>query len=343
MKVIPGHGFHLVPEVRPHHGNVLVHAKDNQLQIYAFSRLVFVLLHRFKLVIPFMTNRSARVANYFSLVKINHTIFSLPFALIGFSLALKARSAALDFRLLILVVLCVFFARNAAMGFNRYADREFDKKNPRTAFREIPKDIIKPRSALWFVLINAALFMGTAWMINFLCFILSPIALLVILGYSLTKRFTFLSHVSLGLGLALAPIGAYLAVTARFEILPVIYSFVVIFWVAGFDVLYALQDVDFDTTEQLKSIPVRFGIRKSLVISAVFHLTAVILIFIAGWYGDFHRLYWIGTLIFTLILTYEHRVVRPNDFSKIDLAFATLNGLASVLFAVFVILDLFIR
>jgi 4-hydroxybenzoate polyprenyltransferase len=289
-----------------------------------------------------MTNRSVKVADYFSLVKINHTIFSLPFALIGFSLAIKAKSAVLDFRLLILVILCVFFARNAAMGFNRYADREFDKKNPRTALREIPKDIIKPRSALWFVLINAALFMGTAWMINFLCFILSPVALVVVLGYSLTKRFTFLSHISLGLGLALAPIGAYLAVTAQFALLPILYSAVVIFWVAGFDILYALQDIEFDKTEQLKSIPVSFGKKNALILSALFHLAAVILIIIAGFSGDFHRLYWIGTAVFTMILFYEHMVVRPNDLSKVNLAFATLNGIASVVLAAFVIADLFV-
>ena len=290
-----------------------------------------------------MANRSVKVSDYFSLVKINHTIFSLPFALVGFSLAIKAKSAVLDLRLLILVILCVFFARNAAMGFNRYADREFDKKNPRTALREIPKNIIKPRSALWFVLINALLFMGTAWMINFLCFMLSPLALFIVLGYSLTKRFTFLSHVSLGLGLALAPIGAYLAVTAQFALLPILYSLVVILWVAGFDILYALQDVDFDKTEQLKSIPVRFGKKNALIVSAIFHFIAVILVIIAGYSGNFHRLYWIGTAIFSMILFYEHLVVMPNDLSKVNLAFATLNGLASIVFAVFVIADLFVR
>jgi 4-hydroxybenzoate polyprenyltransferase len=290
-----------------------------------------------------MANNSVKVTDYFSLVRINHTIFSLPFALIGFSLAVKAESAVLDLRLLILVVLCVFFARNAAMGFNRYADREFDKKNPRTALREIPKNIIRPRSALWFVLINALLFMGTAWMINLLCFFLSPVALFVVLGYSLTKRFTFLSHVSLGLGLALAPIGAYLAVTARFDLLPVLYSLVVIFWVAGFDILYALQDEDFDKSEQLKSIPARFGKKNALIVSALFHFIAVLLIIFAGVSGDFHHLYWAGTTIFTLILCYEHLVVKPNDLSKVNLAFATLNGIASVVFALFVIGDLFFR
>jgi 4-hydroxybenzoate polyprenyltransferase len=193
------------------------------------------------------------------------------------------------------------------------------------------------------VLINAALFMGTAWMINILCFMLSPVALLVVLGYSLTKRFTFLSHISLGVGLALAPIGAYLAVTAHFALLPVLYSLVVIFWVAGFDILYALQDIDFDTTEELKSIPVRFGKQNALIVSALFHLAAIILIVIAGFYGDFHKLYWIGTCLFSMILIYEHLVVKPSDLTKVNLAFATMNGLASVVFALFVIGDLFFR
>ncbi len=189
---------------------------------------------------PFV--KLSSIANYFSLVKINHTIFSLPFACIGFALAVKTRDQGLDARLFLLVVLCVLFARNAAMGFNRYADREFDKKNPRTAMREIPSEVISPRSALVFVIINAMLFVLASYQLNFLCFLLSPIALLVVMGYSLTKRFTYLSHVFLGIGLALAPIGAYLAVAARFDVLPLIYSFVVIFWVAGFDILYALQD-----------------------------------------------------------------------------------------------------
>jgi len=165
--------------------------------------------------------------------------------------------------------------------------------------------------------------------------------LIVVLGYSLTKRFTFLSHVSLGLGLALAPIGAYLAVTAQFAMLPLFYSFIVIFWVAGFDILYAMQDVDFDKTEQLKSIPVRFGQTNALIVSALFHLIAVILVITAGFFGDFHHLYWMGAAIFTMILLYEHMVVKPNDLSKVNLAFATMNGLASVVFAVFVIADLY--
>lgn len=286
--------------------------------------------------------RLFRISNYLSFIKVNHTIFSLPFALIGFSLAVHEKGEALNFRLLFLVILCVLFARNAAMGFNRFADREFDKKNPRTSLREIPREIIKPKSALLFVIINAILFIGTALLINFLCFILSPVALFVILGYSFTKRFTFLSHLFLGLSLSLAPIGAYLAVTGHFALLPLIYSVIVIFWVAAFDILYALQDEDFDKSERLKSIPVSFGKMNALIVSALFHLISIALVITGGILGGFHLLYWIGAGIFSVIMIYEHLIVKPNDLSKVNLAFATMNGMASVIFAVFVITDIFI-
>jgi 4-hydroxybenzoate polyprenyltransferase len=284
-----------------------------------------------------------KVTDYFSLVKISHTIFSLPFALVGFSLAVAERGENISLKLLGLVLLCVLFARNAAMGFNRYADREFDRRNPRTAGREIPSEVIKPASALAFVIVNAVLFMVASYFLNFLCFILSPVALFVILGYSLTKRFTSLSHIFLGLGLALAPIGAYLAVAARFDILPLVYSFVVLFWVAGFDILYALQDIGFDTSQNLKSLPVYLGMTRSLILSALLHLVAVALVIAAGVIGQGGLLFWMGTAIFTLILAWEHLIVKPGDISRINLAFATLNGLGSVVFAAFVIADLFIR
>jgi 4-hydroxybenzoate polyprenyltransferase len=285
---------------------------------------------------------NSKITNYFSLVKISHTIFSLPFALIGFFLAFKTNHYELSTRLLILVLLCVFFARNAAMSFNRYVDREFDKKNPRTALREIPNNIISPKSAMIFVIINALLFIFTSYLLNILCFFLSPVALMVVLGYSLTKRFTYLSHLFLGLGLALAPIGAYLAVTARFDLLPLIYSFVVIFWVAGFDILYALQDMEFDRLSELKSLPAKLGRTNALLLSAVFHLITLILVVAGGIIGSFHYLYWTGTSVFAILLCYEHIIIKPTDISRVNLAFATLNGIASVIFACFVVADLFL-
>jgi len=288
-------------------------------------------------------HKDSKVSDYFSLVKISHTVFSLPFAMIGFSLAIHETGNPRYLRLLILVLLCVFFARNAAMGFNRFVDREIDRKNPRTSLREIPKKIIRPGSALLFVMLNAGLFLTAAYFINLLCFFLAPVALLVVLGYSFTKRFTFLSHVILGLGLSLAPIGAYLAVTGHFGVLPVIYSLIVIFWVAGFDIIYALQDVEFDKNENLRSIPESFGNRNALTVSALFHFLAIVLIVCGGCLGDFHILYWIGTAIFSVILIYEHGIVRPDDLSSVNMAFATLNGMGSVVFAAFVILDIFVR
>jgi 4-hydroxybenzoate polyprenyltransferase len=287
--------------------------------------------------------RISKIADYFSLVKINHTIFSLPFALIGFSLALKTHHEDLSFRILVLVLLCVLFARNAAMGFNRLVDREFDKKNPRTAMREIPSNIITPKSALIFVILNSILFIAASYFLNVLCFILSPVALLVVLGYSLTKRFTYLSHVFLGLGLALAPIGAYLAVTARFDVLPLIYSFIVIFWVAGFDILYSLQDIDFDRDEKLKSLPAKLGRANALILSFLFHLIAILLVAAGGIVGNFHHLYWVGAAIFSGLLVYEHVIIKPTDISRVNLAFATMNGMASVIFACFVIADLYLQ
>jgi 4-hydroxybenzoate polyprenyltransferase len=288
-------------------------------------------------------HKRSTVSDYFSLVKISHTVFSLPFALIGFSLAIHETRDPQYLRLLILVLASVFFARNAAMGFNRFADRKIDSRNPRTAIREIPREIIRPGSALLFVLLNAGLFLVATYLINLLCFFLAPIALLVVIGYSFTKRFTFFSHVILGLGLSLAPIGAYLAVTGHFAILPVLYSLTVIFWVAGFDIIYALQDVEFDRSEKLRSIPESFGKFNALAVSALFHAIAIGLIIFVGFYGNFHLSYAIGASIFTIILIYEHIIVKPGDLSRVNMAFATLNGMGSVVFAAFVIVDIFVH
>ena len=195
--------------------------------------------------------------NYLSLVKFSHTIFAMPFALIGYFLGIQHTEFSLSKAGIILglVLVCMVTARSAAMAFNRYLDRNFDAKNPRTAIREIPRGIISANSALRFVILSSVLFVIAAFCINRICFYLSPVALFVILFYSFTKRFTPLCHIVLGIGLSLAPIGAYLAVTGVFAVLPVLFSFAVVFWVSGFDVIYALQDVDFDQSQQLYSIP----------------------------------------------------------------------------------------
>ncbi|MEI6764267.1 MAG: UbiA-like polyprenyltransferase [Bacteroidota bacterium] len=281
-----------------------------------------------------------KTSKYFSFIKISHTLFSVPFALIGFFLGTSEANNRPDILLLLLVLLCVLFARNAAMGFNRYADRVFDKKNPRTSNREIPQNHIKPWSALVFIIVNAVLFIGTSWFINVLCFALSPIALIVILGYSYTKRFTSLAHYILGLGLSLAPIGAYLAVTGRFALVPVLYSVVVFFWVSGFDVIYSLQDEEFDRAENLKSIPSFFGRKKALTISSVTHVICGLCVCVAGVYSDTGVFFWIGALLFIGLLVYQHRIVKPLDISRVNIAFATTNGFAGIIFAAFVITDI---
>jgi 4-hydroxybenzoate polyprenyltransferase len=283
------------------------------------------------------------VKNYFSLVKFSHTVFAMPFALIGFSLAVSREDVDFNFRLLLLIILCMIFARNSAMGFNRLADRKFDALNPRTREREIPSGVIGHRAALAFIIINSILFIITTLFINRLVFFLSPVALLVILGYSLTKRFTALCHFILGLGLSLAPIGAYISLTGRFNILPVIYSFIVLSWVSGFDIIYALQDDDFDKSNQLYSLPSAMGRKKALVISLTVHIVTFILVLIAGYLGNGGLLFWIGASIFTILLAYQHSIVSKEDISRVTLAFGTTNGIASILFAVFIIFDLIIK
>jgi 4-hydroxybenzoate polyprenyltransferase len=243
----------------------------------------------------------------------------------------------------LLVIGCMVFARSAAMAFNRYLDRSFDAKNPRTAIREIPAGIIKAKSALLFTIVNCLLFIVCTFFINRLCFYLSPIALLVVLGYSYTKRFTPLCHLVLGLGLSLAPIGAYLAVTGKFSLLPILFSLAVIFWVSGFDIIYALQDEEFDKSQKLYSIPSWLGKAKALRVSELLHILSAACVAIAGIYGGFGWLYWIGVAVFIGMLIYQHSIVKPTDLRKVNLAFMTANGIASVVFAIFVIADLFIN
>ena len=284
----------------------------------------------------------AKVNNYLSLVKFPHTIFALPFALLGFSLATIHKSDSVSWTLLVLVLLCMLFARNAAMSFNRWADRDIDEINPRTAQREIPAKIIGQRSALIFSIANALLLVAAAWFINPLCFYLSPLALIVIMGYSLTKRFTALSHFVLGLGLALAPTGAYLAVTGTFNWIPVIISLSVLCWVSGFDIIYALQDDEFDRENHLRSMPVMLGRKNALNLSLVLHIITALLLIVAGVEGDFKAIYWVGLGIFSILLFYQHTIVKYNDLRKVNMAFFTLNGIASIVFSVFAITDLFL-
>lgn len=280
------------------------------------------------------------VAGYFSFVKFSHTVFAMPFAVIGFALAVQEPGHEFSLRLLLLIILCMIFARNAAMSFNRLADKKYDSINPRTRNREIPTGKIKPKEAILFIVINSFLFILTAGFINKLTLILSPVALSVILGYSLTKRITYLCHFILGLGLSLAPIGAYISVTGTFALLPIIYSLIVLTWVGGFDIIYALQDDEFDSENRLYSIPSEFGRKKALMISTASHSITFLLVVLAGLAGSGTIFYWIGAFIFTALLFYQHIIVKPDDLSRVNKAFATTNGMASILFACFVIIDL---
>lgn len=282
------------------------------------------------------------VNKYLSLVKFSHTIFAMPFAMTGFFMATAKAQQPFHWQQFVLVVLCMVFARSAAMAFNRWLDADIDKRNPRTAKREIPAGIIAPGNALFFVIANAVLFMLCCWFINRLCFFLSPVALLVVLGYSYTKRFTALCHLVLGLGLSLAPIGAFLSVTGYFALLPVLVSVLVLCWVSGFDIIYALQDEEFDRSLSLNSIPAWLGKPAALRFSEVLHLIAGILVVGIGVQGHFHWLYWIGAGVFIVMLVSQHLLVKPHDLSRVNLAFMTTNGIASVVYAVFAISDMLV-
>ena len=286
------------------------------------------------------------IQKYARLVKFSHTIFAMPFAMLSFTYALWSAPAAEQsnpwwwLTLLVQVVLCMVFARNVAMGFNRWADRDIDAQNPRTADREIPAGVVKPRAALIFVIINALLFILTASTINTLTALLSPVALAVVMVYSLCKRFTSMAHMVLGLALGIAPVGAYIAVTGAFSLQACILSLVVLTWTAGFDIIYALQDADFDRKAGLHSIPARFSPSTSLRISIALHCVAVASLIWFATYLPQSIWTWAGVVVFASILTLEHVLVTPTRTRHIGIAFGTLNGLASLTLAVLVIVGM---
>ncbi len=283
------------------------------------------------------------ISTYFSLVKFSHTLFALPFAALGFTLGrLDAPDGDL-FGLGLKVMLCMIFARNTAMAFNRLIDAQIDKKNPRTAIREIPSGVLRPGQVTAFVVLNAVAFITTTFFINRLCFLLSPVALAIVMGYSYTKRFTPLCHLILGLGLALAPIGAYMAMTGDMNWMIIILGLAVMTWVGGFDIIYALQDETFDKEQQLYSIPAWLGGVKALFVSRILHsVSALAILSFAGLAVETRNvnIVWLvpGVLIFISMLIYQHSLVRAQDLRHVNLAFFTTNGIASVLFGTFVIL-----
>lgn len=280
---------------------------------------------------------------YFSLVLFAHTLFALPFALIGFFLAVTTTTNPFSWIKLVLMILCMVFARNSAMAFNRYLDRYIDAKNPRTLLRDIPSGKISANGALLFTIINSLLFILTTACINHLCFYLSPVALAVVLGYSYTKRFTALCHLVLGLGLSLAPIGAYLVIAGTFAWLPIFFSLAVLCWVSGFDIIYALQDEAFDKEHELKSIPAWLGAKNALRLSSYLHSLAALFIALPLFFTPLGGSYKCGVFFFIALLIYQHYLVKPDDLSRVNRAFFTTNGVASAVFALFFFLDIYLR
>jgi len=279
---------------------------------------------------------------YLSLVLFAHSVFALPFALIGFFLALHTTEYAFSWKLLLLMLLCMVTARNAAMAFNRYLDRDIDAINPRTAMRDIPAGKISAQNALIFTIVNCLLFVTATYFINSLCFMLSPIALFVVLFYSYTKRITPLCHLVLGAGLGLAPIGAYLVITGQFATVPVLYGFAVLTWVSGFDIIYALQDEAFDRANKLNSIPVWLGTKGAMRVSECLHVLSFIFVLIPAFLMPVGWIYYLGVVFYGGLLIYQHTLFSSTNLSRVNRDFMTTNGYASVIFAVFYLLEIWL-
>ena len=280
------------------------------------------------------------VTIYGRMIKFSHSVFALPFALSGAALAASVSGITLS--QIAWIIVAMVSARSAAMGFNRIADRTIDAANPRTSGRALPSGLVSVRAALLFVLVSAAVLVYAAAQLNTLCLYLSPLALGVVLCYSLTKRFTWLSHVMLGLSLGLAPLGAWIAVTGGFALAPVVLGIAVLAWVAGFDILYACQDLEFDTRTGLHSIPVRFGLKGALLGARFFHGLAIVAMAAVGYVGELNGIYLAGIVIIAGLLVYEHYLVRPDDLTRVNMAFMTMNSIVSILYFGFTLVDLLV-
>lgn len=264
------------------------------------------------------------------MVKLSHSVFALPFAFSGAALA--AARYGISWRQILLVAAAMFTARNAAMGFNRLADHAIDADNPRTKARELPAGLLT-RGVVWAVTIAlSAAFVAASFALNPLCGMLSPVALAIVFGYSYTKRFTWASHLVLGLALAIAPVGGWIAIAGRIEALPWLLAAAVLFWVAGFDVIYACQDEAFDRSRGLHSIPARFGIARALTIARALHVGALLLMAAVGLAASLHPIYWAGLALVASVLVWEHRLVSASDLSRVGVAFLNANGVISVLY-----------
>jgi 4-hydroxybenzoate polyprenyltransferase len=270
------------------------------------------------------------------MIKFEHTVFALPFAFTGALLAARGVPA---WSTILWITVAMVGARSAAMGFNRWADRVFDAENPRTNVRALPKGLVTPAQVILFTVVSSVLLVYAAHRLNTLSFVLSPIALAIVFFYSYTKRFTFLSHAFLGFAISLAPIGAWIAVTGRLEAPALVLGAAVLFWLLGFDVLYALQDMEFDRKAGLHSIPQRFGIGRALWISRIAHAVTMAALF---WLYALLSLGWLflaGVIIALCLIIYEHTLVKERDLSKLNMAFFNMNGYLSVTIFVFTLLD----
>ena len=274
------------------------------------------------------------------MIKFEHTVFALPFAIMSAFIAADTEDKLPSLMKLGWILVAMVGARSCAMAFNRLADAEIDSQNPRTATRAIPAGFITKGAVWFFTLVSAGLLVCAAWRLNPLAFALSPVALAVIMGYSYTKRFTALSHLWLGLALSISPVGAWIAIKGQFDWTPIILCCVVLLWTAGFDIIYACQDVNFDKKHGLHSIPARLGIRWALWVSSALHVIAVLLLFGIPLLTELGLFYYIGVGIVVLIFIYEHAIVKPNDLSRVNLAFFTLNGMISLVLMALSIADI---
>jgi 4-hydroxybenzoate polyprenyltransferase len=277
-----------------------------------------------------------RIKIILEMIKFEHTIFALPFAFTGALLALDGLPTLAQ---AIWIIVAMVGARSAAMGFNRWADRDIDAENPRTKTRALPAGLVSPAQVLLFIIVSSAMLVLAAYMLNPLSFALSPVALIIVFFYSYTKRITFLSHAFLGLAIAGAPMGAWIAVTGRFEFPALVLGLAVLFWLVGFDILYALQDMEFDRTAGLHSIPQRFGIRTSLWISRSSHCITLLCLFWLFELLPVGMVYLLGVIIALCLIVYEHSLVKENDLSKLNMAFFNMNGYISVTIFMFTLLD----
>ena len=282
-------------------------------------------------------NLKSKIIHYGRLIRFSHTVFALPFAMSSVALAWPKHPVTP--RGLFWILVAMVGARSAAMGFNRLADRRFDALNPRTKEWELPKGAVKVWEAAALTGAAALIFVIAAYELNWVCFVLSPAALAIVFFYSLTKRFTWASHLFLGLALSIAPVGAWLAVVETPVKLtelsvPLYLGLAVVFWLAGFDIIYSLQDREFDRSRGLYSVPVRFGVARALWISAICHCCTIIFLVMVGLSADRKIIYWIGLTAVIVVLMWEHRIVTPHDLSRINRAFFDLNAYVSVAFFV---------